>query len=511
MLSVQCHNEIKALYNTAMLDSQYNGTLFQHALTCFSQGKSEASIYALQCLDKLQPNIAEVYYTLGIFYSTLKQFSASEKAFEKAISIRGHYVDALKNLGMVQMQLNKLTEAVVSFEKVVGLDPTCLDAFRFLGDVHRKLGAYDKALAAYRSELTLAPERIDCRLDIGLTYLRQGAFENAARIFMEIIQLDPKISEVHYNLGLTYQKQQKFDLAVSAYRNALEMNPKNVGAHNNLGMVLDLLGRSTEAIDHYHEILALEPDNQGIKHILAALTGEQLKTAAPEYVVSLFDQYSDGFDVELVDHLKYTIPVKLKEAVSQYLEGQTHFTNGIDLGCGTGMCGQEFWAMTTKMTGVDLSPKMLNQASRKGVYHSLFQQDVVDFLNGSSEFFDLFVAADVFIYVGELEKLFKAVHNNSTPGAIFTFSVERFGGDSFWLCSSGRYAHSQNYIYSLAEKHFFTVEKCIPTGIRLENDKWIEGDIYILKSCIFLPEHLFVRDEVFLPRSSRNIVEPLAH
>ena len=274
-------------------------------------------------------------------------------------------------------------------------------------------------------------------------------------------------------------------------------------------MVLDLLGKTSEAIEHYRQIVKLQPENQGVKHILAALTGEQLKTAAAEYVVSLFDQYSDGFDVELVNHLKYTIPVKLKDTVCRYVKGQAHFTNVIDLGCGTGMCGQEFWSMATRMTGVDLSSKMLGQAARKGVYDHIAQGDIVEFLNKSSEFFDLFIAADVFIYVGELDEVFKAVRKSATDGGLFVFSVERLNGDSFWLRSSGRYAHSQNYIYRLAEKHSFAVEKCIPTGIRLENEKWIDGDIYILKTAAFLSEHLFIQGAVSLPSRDWQPAEPL--
>ena len=189
----------------------------------------------------------------------------------------------------------------------------------------------------------------------------------------------------------------------------------------------------------------------------------------------------------MVQNLQYTVPAKLKDAVEKHFNGLAQFDNVLDLGCGTGMCGQEFWPLSAKITGVDLSEKMLAMASKKNVYSSLQKQEIVSYLNNSSEFFDLFIAADVFIYVGALDEVFKAVQKSALPQGYLTFSVERCSGNSYWLSPSGRYMHSRDYIQSLADKYFFEVEQCTPTGIRLENKTWITGDLYILKSYSCLP------------------------
>jgi len=504
MLSAQTKNEIDSLAVSAGQDDQYNAVLFQYALNAFSNGECGGAVYALNALKILIPGVAEVHYSLGLIHHFLGNCAEAVASFQSALAIRPTYVDAWLNLGKVQMQAGKLKEAIDSFIRVVQLDPGRDKAFRYLGDIYRELGHFQEAITAYGAELALVPDRLDCRLDIGLTYLRQGKFPEAAVEFQEILAIDPTISEVHFNLGLTFHKQQKLHLAESAYRQALAANPRNVGAHNNLGIILDILGRSQEAVIHYEEILKIEPENQGVRHILAALTGKQVQKAVPGYVVPLFDQYSDGFDVELVKHLKYTVPAKLKEAVAGCRKEWFHFEHVLDLGCGTGMCGEVFWDTATQITGVDLSSKMLGQALRKGIYEDLHNLDIVEFMENHQTFYDLFLAADVFIYVGDLDAVFRAVRQRSKPGALFAFSVEHWEGESFWLRSSGRYAHSRRYIQRLAARYGFSLETDFSTGIRIENDKWIDGDIYILKSPEFVSDGLFAGENgyAYLPEDA---------
>jgi len=92
------------------------------------------------------------------------------------------------------------------------------------------------------------------------------------------------------------------------------------------------------------------------------------------------------------------------------------------------------------------------------------------------------MAADVFIYTGNLEPLFKSIAGCLERSAYFIFSTESTEGNGYALLETGRYAHSREYIESLAEGYFFDVEKCDPAGIRKEHGKWIEGDIFVLKT-----------------------------
>jgi predicted TPR repeat methyltransferase len=478
---------VESIYKAVELDDRYSSALFTIGLEFITKEKFDYAILSLKYLLKLQPEIAEVQHSLGLIYLTRNQLVSAEIAFVRAIELKPDYVLAYKNLARVMIQSEEYEKAVDLLYKAVTINPDCHDSWGLLGKSYRNTGDYDNALNAYEKEILLMPDKIECYNDLGLTYMCQGKLDKALECFQKVLRKS-NMAEVQYNIGLVYQKQYKYQQAVESYNEALLLNPDNAAAHNNLGLVLKLMNKPSEAIPHYQKTVELDPGNIAAKHILAALTGRQLKTAAPEYVISLFDQYSDEFETELVRNLGYEVPYKLKDKITELLGDGVHFKHAVDLGCGTGICGQAFWPMSKKMTGVDLSPKMINKAEKKKVYDQLSQKDIIDFLVNSNDYFDLFVAADVFIYIGELENVFKSVKKRMLSDGYFTFSVERSNCDSYRLCSSGRYAHSRLYIEKLAEKNGFKIESCSETGIRKENDQWIEGDLYVLRSQTKQPE-----------------------
>ncbi len=94
----------------------------------------------------------------------------------------------------------------------------------------------------------------------------------------------------------------------------------------------------------------------------------------------------------------------------------------------------------------------------------------------------MFLSADVFIYVGVLEVIFSAVRARARPEALFAFSVEASDGDRFELLRTGRYAHSRNYVESLATKHDFTIGQQREIVVRQDRGHPIDGFIYVLKA-----------------------------
>ncbi len=77
---------------------------------------------------------------------------------------------------------------------------------------------------------------------------------------------------------------------------------------------------------------------------------------------TLFDQYAPRFDRALAD-LSYSAPEKLREAVTKHA---TRFGTMLDLGCGTGLAGAAFRPHVDWLVGLDLSPKMIEEARKKG-------------------------------------------------------------------------------------------------------------------------------------------------
>jgi predicted TPR repeat methyltransferase len=131
--------------------------------------------------------------------------------------------------------------------------------------------------------------------------------------------------------------------------------------------------------------------------------------------------------------------------------GDQHWGTVLDLGCGTGLCGPLLRPLAQRLLGVDLSAGMLQRAQARGCYDELVQADVAEHLHTLVGPVDVVVAADVFIYIGDLQAVWAGVRRVLAPGGWLALSVEEASeAADFELRPSSRYAQSARYLQRLA-------------------------------------------------------------
>ncbi len=101
-----------------------------------------------------------------------------------------------------------------------------------------------------------------------------------------------------------------------------------------------------------------------------------------------------------------------------------------------------------------------------------------DYCNSCKIKYDLFVAADVLIYIGDLDEMFEAVKTCSRQESVFVFSVEERGKAGYTLQPSARYAHSRRYVCRRIRKHGMRLIGRSRIRIRREKDRWAHGRLY---------------------------------
>ncbi len=182
-------------------------------------------------------------------------------------------------------------------------------------------------------------------------------------------------------------------------------------------MLLRRMGRGREANEFLARAARVEAerfnfqpnDREAVEQFLAA--AEQCEASTPiapaAFVTAVFDNAAEQFDRHLHDSLEYRGPELLLDAVSRLAGGPLQNLHILDLGCGTGLAGELFRPLARRLDGVDLSSKMLEQATAKRLYDRLAVGDVVEFLAGGENQYDLIIAADVFVYLGDLAARFR--------------------------------------------------------------------------------------------------------
>ena len=317
---------------------------------------------------------------------------------------------------------------------------------------------------------------------LGNAHEDNGRDADALACFERAVAADPRHARAWNNLGAAAQRLGDTRRAEQSYRTALTHDPALLQPNLNLGRMHESRGEHARAAECYRAALAHHPGDAMLAHLLAAATGASTRRAPREYVQALFDEQAPRFEAHLVGDLGYRVPGLLAALVGPVLAGMPRPARVLDLGCGTGLAGAALAATGVELTGVDLSGGMLRQAAKRGVYAQLLQADVLDALRERADTgLAAVIAADVFIYIGELEEVFAATARALATGGAFAFSVESVPSGTYQLQPTGRYAHSADHLSVLAAATGLRIEHAAQADIRRQGQGYAAGCVFLMR------------------------------
>ena len=374
------------------------------------------------------------------------QLGEAAAAYREVLASDPDHFGALHLLGVISGQLGHYTEAVLLIEQAVRIDPGIAAAHANLGNAQCALGWFDKALTSYQRALTLQP-------DHRWALMGQGKARRSIGRLTE---------------------------ALASYEAALEIEPECSESLMNRGDILLMLGRRSEGAASLRHAVIRGADPERIHFVLASVGLEAVPEMAPAgYVTDLFDNYADRFDAALIEGLQYRTPELLAQLVLR--DSPATPLDILDLGCGTGLCGPLLRPIARRLAGVDLSARMLAQARGRGVYSELECIEITDYLAPRLEEFDLVIASDVFVYLGDLAPVFAGVQRALRAGGRFAFSVEAGEQRDYDLAETRRYRHSRPYLDRLAAEHGFDVDAMENTVLRRNGGSDVDGHLALLR------------------------------
>ena len=127
------------------------------------------------------------------------------------------------------------------------------------------------------------------------------------------------------------------------------------------------------------------------------------------------------------------------------------------MGCGTGLVGDELKKHCIRLDGIDLSKLMLQKAKAKNIYNKLEHTEITEYLRNENLDYDYFIAADVFVYIGDLSEIFELVKSRNKLKGKLIFSTQHVENEDFVLERSGKYSHSKQYIEKLCKRFKYSI------------------------------------------------------
>jgi predicted TPR repeat methyltransferase len=431
--------------------------------------------------DALETELS-LYTNLGTALSTMGNDQAAVRQYEKALQSYqtniedivepNHQIDstaivaqAAFFLGMVYQDMGQAHDAVDAYRLAFQFDPLHWAAVANLGGVlHDSLSRHRDALQAYNQAYTILRDPTQTPTDP---------------------PAEPRyiLSQLQYRIGLciTHDDHQRCSLTDDP--TTKPVNCKELAAHA--------------------FALAVEYDesNESARHMLATVTADATMTrASNNYVQQLFDDYAGNFEHSLVQELGYTGYERLRSGFDQAFEASQEerfptFGKTVDAGCGTGLVGEQFRNITDYLIGVDLSEAIIAEAVklRPHLYDEVIAGDVTQVFVHQAPL-DLIVAADSYIYFGDLDPLFTAMQKGLRMGGYAAFTMENVHAatevslqeskpDWRWqLTASGRFAHRKEYVVDVGRRHGFRVIYYqAMNDFRYEKGQGVRGHLFVLQ------------------------------
>ena len=388
-------------------------------------------------------------------------------------------VDALHFLGVAEHQLGRSESALQHLDRALALAPNHPDALNNRGNILKQLGRLEEAEGAYRRAVVIRPNDANALNNLGTVYRAKGDPEGAVAVFRQVIAMRRDHATAWLNLGNALKALDRIDEALDAHTEAMRLAPRSADAHKQLGAVLYAVGRVEESAEIYRQWLALFPNDPRAQHFAAASARQApARRASDDYVRAEFDGFAATFDDSLA-RLEYQAPRLVDEEITRLLGTPRPTLTVLDAGCGTGLCGPLLRPRATLLTGVDLSPAMIEVARRRAVYDALTVEELTAHLRRHRGTIDLIASADTLVYFGDLGEVAAAAASALRADGVLVFTVERVDGgdapDGYRLNPHGRYSHARDYLVRVLGAAGFTAVDPREVHLRKEAQRWVDG------------------------------------
>lgn len=296
--------------------------------------------------------------------------------------------------------------------------------------------------------------------------------KNTAEELRERLLLAPQDIGAMWELAILLENSGDLPGAIDLYQRALRVDPYRVAFLTELGRLWRELGDVERARSWFTRALSIDPDSQEAATGLKSLDEAGGLTTA--YIRTLFDQYADRFDTDLIGTLKYQAP-----ALAAALLARSGLAGGgadiLDLGCGTGLSGAALKPFARTLDGVDLSPGMVAKARARGIYDALALGEAEAFLAETAKSWDVVAAVDMMNYIGDLVPVFRAAAARLRPGGLFVGTVEKRAEGGRALSEKRRYRHGTDHVQAALEAAGLALVELSEAALRQEGGVPVAG------------------------------------
>jgi tetratricopeptide (TPR) repeat protein len=246
---------IKPLDSAAVLEA---------ARTALNSGHPDETLKQLDGLAALNPEPAGVERLRGFAYYLLKNLSAAEAAYGKAVAQDPSDHESMQMRGVALYSLGKPAEAIPLLERArTAVSSANVDPNYVLGVCYIAVRRYDDARHAFAAQYGFPEDSAPAYLLTARLLLRQenpAAAEESART---ALALKPDLPLAHQLLGEVALARAQMPEAIAEFNKERDLNPLNGSVYDRLGDAYVRSGDDEKARQALSRAVLLEPNASG--------------------------------------------------------------------------------------------------------------------------------------------------------------------------------------------------------------------------------------------------------
>ena len=238
----------------------------QQGAQAMTSGDFAAAVTAYFTVVRLQPDLAEAHFNLGLAFFQSGQLNNARPELARALALKPGLRGANLFLGLVDYRENRFKDAETRLERETALDAHNAKAFMWLGVCRLAEDNPQGAIAALDKAYAIDPHDVDILYHRGRAY-----FLVANASYAAMFQLNRDSVRVHQVLAEAYAQATRNQQAIAELEMAVKIAPHQPGLHEELADQYWVVGDLDKATADYRDELTIDPYATSSKYKLGSL------------------------------------------------------------------------------------------------------------------------------------------------------------------------------------------------------------------------------------------------
>ena len=199
----------------------------------------------------------QVSFIMGERYLNERNYDRALTEYNKALSLKSDYAEALFSRGRTYQIRGDLNHALEDYNKTISVKKDSAAAYNYRGCIYAQRGDHARALNDYSQALAIQKDYTDALYNRGYSYRVLGQHDRAIEDFNRLIQIEPNNASAYNQRGTAYYYKENDERAIQDFSAAIKIKPDYALAWHNRGTAYRMAGNTSAANADFAEAIRL--------------------------------------------------------------------------------------------------------------------------------------------------------------------------------------------------------------------------------------------------------------